>query len=286
MIPIGLCAQLACIWEATARKPGNVHRFADFEDTSYLDFLASAAAIAPVLETAGDRRLGATILEAVQATRRVTGSNTNLGIVLLLAPLAAVSVAEDLRQEVCRILAGLDVADARLVYQAIRLAAPSGLGKVDQQDLAAEPTLPLKEVMTLAADRDLIARQYCDGFQTVFDDCLPALKRMLQTTSSLEAAIIGCHLHLMALHPDSLVARKCGRAEAEEAARGARQVLDMGWPCDVGSQERLAELDRWLRTEGHRRNPGTTADLVTASLFVALRDGTIQLPSQYPWALV
>src|SRR5438128_9084707 len=87
---IALNIQLACIWEATARKPGNVHRFRDFADTTYLDFVHSAIAIAPVLGSATERCLGATVLEAIRATRSLTRTNTNLGIVLLLAPLAAV----------------------------------------------------------------------------------------------------------------------------------------------------------------------------------------------------
>src|SRR5262245_39419818 len=89
-LPTGLCAQAACLLEATARKPGNVHRYRDFDDTTYLDFALSAAAAAPAIEAAAGRRVGATVLEAVTATRRVSAANTNLGIVLLLAPLAAV----------------------------------------------------------------------------------------------------------------------------------------------------------------------------------------------------
>src|SRR5262245_56682307 len=129
MPSIGLCAQLACIWEATARKPGNVHRDRDIGDLSYLDFLVSAAAIAPVMETACGRPVGQTILEAVQATRRVTYTNSNLGIVLLLAPLAAVPPQENLRAGVTRVLNGLTVADAQAAYEAIRLAKPSGMGQ-------------------------------------------------------------------------------------------------------------------------------------------------------------
>src|SRR4051794_30607402 len=109
----GLCAQVACTWEVTARKPGNVHRLRDFEDCTYLDFLLSAAALAPVLGEAGARGVGATVLEGVRATRRVVRSNTNLGMVLLLAPLAAVPDGEDLRAGVTRILAGAGVEDAR-----------------------------------------------------------------------------------------------------------------------------------------------------------------------------
>src|SRR5947209_9856921 len=95
MLPVGLCVQLACIWEATARKPGNVHRYRDFEDLTYFDFLVSAAAIAPVLDCANNRRVGQTILEAIDATRRLVRTNTNLGIVLLLAPLATVPTGKN-----------------------------------------------------------------------------------------------------------------------------------------------------------------------------------------------
>jgi triphosphoribosyl-dephospho-CoA synthase len=287
MLDAGLCAQIACIWEATARKPGNVHRYRDFADSSYADFLLSAAAIAPVMATACQRRVGATILDAVRATRRVTGTNTNLGIVLLLAPLAVVPPPSSppnlggeegggLRCGIERVLAGLDVADARLSYEAIRLASPGGLGQVAQQDVREEPTQTLRQVMALAAERDLIARQYANGFAEVFNAGVPALLTGLQRTGTIEGAIIFAHLRLMADYPDSLIARKCGWAEAEEAARRAKVVLDAGWT------DRSA-FDAWLREDGHKRNPGATADLLTACLFVLLREGTITLPPRFPW---
>jgi triphosphoribosyl-dephospho-CoA synthase len=276
MPDIGLYAQVACIWEATARKPGNVTRFHDFDDVTYLDFILSAAAIAPVMATARQRKVGATVREAVRATRQVVCTNTNLGIILLLSPLAAVPEGDDLRAGVERILTGLDVEDSRLVYEAIRLAAPGGLGKVEEQDVGTEPTQTLREVMALAAGRDLVARQHANGFAEVFDDGMPALVTGLQQTGSLEGAIVSAHVQLMARHPDTLIARKRGAAEAEEAARRARQALGQGGTA-------LADLDAWLRAEGRGRNPGTTADLVTASLFVALRQGTIPLPPDVPW---
>src|SRR5438105_4628842 len=110
---IGLYAQIACIWEVTARKPGNVHRLRDFADVGYVDFLTSAAAIAPVLEMAPERRVGATVLDAVRATRAAVATNTNLGIVLLLAPLAAAAGHQELRSGVAHVLDRLDVEDAR-----------------------------------------------------------------------------------------------------------------------------------------------------------------------------
>jgi triphosphoribosyl-dephospho-CoA synthase len=284
MQPIGLCAHLACIWEATARKPGNVHRFADFADLTYLDLLQSAAAVAPVLNGAALWGVGNTVREAMKAVRQVAPTNTNLGIVLLLAPLAAVPPSEDLEQGLARVLDQLDLADARLVYEAIRLAAPGGLGRVGEQDIREEPTQGLRQVMTLAADRDLVARQYTNGFHEVLHDGVPALRRALAETRALEVAIILGHLHLLACYPDSLIARKCGLAESEEASRRARAVLQQGWPQEAAGPSALQDFDRWLRADGHRRNPGTTADLVTACLFVLLREGSIELPLRIPWS--
>jgi triphosphoribosyl-dephospho-CoA synthase len=283
MPDVGLCAQVACIWEATARKPGNVHRYRDFADACYPDFLLSAAAIAPVLARAAGRPVGLTVLESVQATRAIVGHNTNLGIVLLLTPLAAVPDGEEPRAGVERVLTALDLEDARLVYRAIRLAAPGGLGRTAEQDVAAAPTLPLREIMALAADRDLVARQYADGFREVFELGVPALTRRVQT-GSIETTIVGAFLELLAAHPDSLIARKCGAAVAGEASERAAAVLRAGWPEPPEGWRRFEELDGWLRADGHRRNPGTTADLVTASLFVALRGAIITLPPTRPWA--
>jgi triphosphoribosyl-dephospho-CoA synthase len=275
MLPIGLCVQLACIWEATARKPGNVHRYRDFEDASYLDFILSAAAIAPVLEKATERPVGHTILEAVRATRLVARTNTNFGIILLLSPLAAVHTGESPREGLRYVLDRLEVADARAAYEAIRLANPGGLGRVSEQDVSDEPTQSLREVMALAAERDLIARQYVNGFEQVFEEGVPALLQALDRGATLEGAIIACHLHLLARHPDSLIVRKRGLDEAREASRRAQQVLEAGWASGQGDWRVLEEFDRWLRDEGHTRNPGTTADLVAACLFAGLREGAV-----------
>lgn len=270
MLAIGLCAQAACIFEATARKPGNVHRYQDFDDVGYVDFLLSSAAIAPVLETAAERGVGQAILDCIRATRQVVSTNTNLGIVLLLAPLAAVPREVSARDGIEAVLAALTREDARLAYQAIRLAQPGGLGDAPEQDVHAEPTDTLRGVMALAAERDLIARQYANGFREVLDEGVPPLRH---ATGSIEKAIVQCHIELMARHPDSLIARKWGAEVAREAQTRAQAVL-------AGEQTEQA-FDDWLREPGRRRNPGTTADLVAASLFAALRDDTMKLPGEF-----
>src|SRR5262245_13581537 len=166
-LPVGRFALLACLWEVTARKPGNVHRYRDFDDLTYLDFVASAAEVASVLETASysEDGLGKLILCAVSVTRLVVSTNANLGIILVLAPLASVPSPTKLREGIAAVLDRLTIEDSRDVYEAIRLAKPGGLGRVEDQDVSIEPTLPLREVMALAADRDLVARQYANGFR-------------------------------------------------------------------------------------------------------------------------
>jgi triphosphoribosyl-dephospho-CoA synthase len=278
-LPPGPLATIACVLEASARKPGNVHRFRDFEDSHYLDYLLSASAITPAMDRARTAGVGAAVLEAIEATRRVVSTNTNLGMVLLLAPLAAVAVEEtDLAGGVDRVLHATTLDDARRVYQAIRLARPGGLGTAAQQDIAAEPTVTLTQAMRLAADRDLVARQYANSYTDVFKTGVPPLRAALALGQPLETAIIGTFLHLLASLHDSLIARKRGPAEARHASHMAAEILASGWPESRLGRILIDTFDAWLRAEGHARNPGAVADLTCASLFVALRDGTIELP--------
>jgi triphosphoribosyl-dephospho-CoA synthase len=267
-----LAFQIACIWEATARKPGNVHRFADFDDCSYADFLLSAAAAAPVWDRAPQEGVGATVLAAIEATRRVSRTNTNLGICLMIAPLACVPDGVPLRTGVRIVLDATTLRDSQRVFQAIRRAQPSGLGSARDQDVANEPTESLRDIMCLAAERDRVARHYAEGYHDLFEDLLATLLR----EPSLEAAIIRAHLELIA-RGDTLIARKCGQGLADEAAQRASQVLAKGVPGDA-----LAEFDAWLRADGHRRNPGTSADIIAAGLFVLLREGRLE-PGSISW---
>ena len=181
-------------------------------------------------------------------------------------------------------LDAIDAEDAGRVFAAIRLANPGGLGRAPEQDVLEPPTLPLRPIMALATDRDVIARQYANGYREVFDDGAPAVLLGMERTGSMEGAIIYAHLHLMAHHPDTLIARKRGPAEAEESARRARAVLDAGWPDGRAAWAAFRGFDAWLRAEGRGRNPGATADLIAACLFVLLHEGRIALPLSIPWS--
>jgi triphosphoribosyl-dephospho-CoA synthase len=273
----GSAATLACLYEATAPKPGNVHPGACFADAAYADFVASAVVIGPILERALDCGVGRTVFDAVRATRAAVGTNTNLGTLLLLAPLAAVPRDRSLAEGVAHVLSGLGGDETRLVYEAIRLSGAGGLGQAAEADLFADvpADLTLVAAMRLAADRDTIARQYTNHFADVFSGTAAWIADGLARGWPLSAAIVSAHVRQLAHGPDSLIGRKCGFEAAAEASDRAAAVLKSGSPGEPAYDRELAELDAWLRGDGHRRNPGTTADLVAAGLFVLLREGRL-----------
>lgn len=275
------CVYEACVLEATACKAGNVHPQRAFVDLTYDDFVRSAAAVAPVLAGAETASLGDVIRNAIRATRAVVRTNTNLGMVLLLAPLAAVPLSISLREGIGPVLAATTIADAERVYEAIRLASPGGLGSASEQDVTQRPTVTLTEAMRLAADRDRVAEQYANGFATVLrarDEWLSDASRF---AAEPERSIQHLQLELLAEKPDSLIVRKCGHAVGDEAMRRAREILRLGSLWSQAGERAYAEYDAWLRADGHRRNPGTTADLTAAALFTALRDRSLTPPEGF-----
>ncbi len=275
-------AGLSCLLEATAPKPGNVHRGADFEGLTYLDFATSALVIGPAIaRAAAGARLGLSVRDCIAATCAAVATNTNLGSVLLLVPLAMAPREQPLRTGVKTVLASLDAEDARLVYEAIRLAQPGGMGRVEEADVTGPAPADLRHAMQLAADRDLVARQYVNDFADVFEMVVPAIRIGVEAGWPLADTIVYAHLATMSRHPDSLIARKCGQPIAVQAAHMAEQALQAGRPGDEAYHEAASDFDFWLRADGHRRNPGTTADLVTGGLFVALRDAIIEPPLRF-----
>lgn len=275
-LQVGQLASLACLLEVSTPKPGNVHRGADFEDLTFADFLASSIAVAPAMQAARQSGVGRAVLVAIQATRALVQSNTNLGTVLLLAPLAAVPRDRPLAEGIGDVLASLTDGDAEAVFAAIRLAAPGGLGRVEQMDVHSSPSSDLLTAMKAASTRDLVARQYSNGFAEVLQKVVPWLVQREGDNRALAERVIRAHLRLMAEFPDSLIARKCGDKVAAESAQRAARVLATGDSAEYAAA--IADFDFWLRSDHHRRNPGTTADLIAAGLFAALRDGQINPP--------
>jgi triphosphoribosyl-dephospho-CoA synthase len=269
-------AQLACVLEASAEKPGNITPSHDFHDTSYEDMLRSAIAVGPELARAGERGVGETVLAVVQASRRVARANTNLGIALLLAPLAKAALsAGPLRAGLGATLRALDVADARAAYAAIGLAGASGLHERVEHDVRSEPTVGLREAMASAAERDSIASEYVTDYALTFETGIPALVAALGDGLAVREAIVELHLRLLGDAPDTLIARKRGAEAAARVSAGARTVLAAGGVRSAAGRQALHSFDASLREPGNALNPGTTADLVTATLFVALVEGML-----------
>ena len=264
--------QLACVLEVSAAKPGNITPAHDFSDTTYADMVRSGLALGPVFarRRVMRRSVGDLIADGVEATAQVARANTNLGIVLLFAPLVRAAVTlragESLRSATERTLAGLDVDDAAAAFAAIARANPGGLGEAPEHDVRAPADVSLRDAMAAAAHRDSIASEYATGYTIVFDTGLPLLDDALRKGLSTLDAIVSVHVGLLSSWPDTLIARKAGVDVARAVSAAAREVRD-------GSRS-PAEFDLSLREAGNRLNPGTTADLVAATLLAALLEGT------------
>jgi triphosphoribosyl-dephospho-CoA synthase len=273
------CFLRACWLDVAVRKPGNVSVFSAGHRMQAEMFVASArAAAGPLFERGAG--VGQRIEAAMDATWRAAGCNTNLGILLLCAPIAAATEREgacasvaSLRAAIESVLAALDLDDARAAYRAIAQANPGGLGQAPAQDVHDEPTLGLREAMALAASRDTIARQYLSGLADLFDVGLAALApgfvlmegeagELVSHASA--AAVQQLYLSYLRFIPDSHIVRKHGEAVAQTVMTAAQ-----GWACvtEPGSDPDFAAWDETLKAQGI--NPGTSADLSVATLLLA-----------------
>lgn len=258
----------ACEAELAAPKPGNVHHFAPGHGMEAADFVASARAAAPVIAAPG-LRTGARILGAAQATWAAVGQNTNLGILLLCAPLAEAALSAesaDLRLEAGRVLARLDRDDADAAFRAILLMNPAGLGSAPTHDVAGPAQTTLLEAMRASAGRDRIAWQYAHGFVDVFETGLEALRDARRLGFDAPRATLDVYMALLAAFPDSHVARKYGWQAAEALREEAADLrAQMAGADDARAFALALACDRKLKE--NRLNPGTSADLTVAALF-------------------
>ncbi|MBN3767352.1 triphosphoribosyl-dephospho-CoA synthase [Burkholderia sp. Ac-20365] len=264
----------ACRLDVETPKPGNVSFASAGHGMQAAQFIDSAEAAAPALFANG-ARVGKRILDAVTRTRDAAGCNTNLGIVLLVAPLsAALELAGNepqldsrrWRASLEHVLANLDLDDARAAYRAIALANPGGLGDAPEQSVHAPPTVDLREAMALAAERDSIARQYANGFADIFDAGLTAIAQSHCNTPA--DVMLDVFLTFLGTLPDSHILRKHGAAVAQSVTREAREHHARWRSASAAAY--APQLDAWdaeLKARGV--NPGTSADLSVATLFVA-----------------
>lgn len=292
-------AQLACLLEVAAQKPGNVGRYMDFRDTRFEHFLASAVAIEGPIRLAAVRGyragkgsidlgavgIGGLIEGAVDESRRWhRGKNTNLGIAMLLVPLSAAcgfGIArretgnEALRRHADALMKATTYEDTLGLYRAIRSLEPSWLGKVARLDVRnkgmdrriMKERLNLYAVMAMTKG-DSIARELTTGFEITFTLGYNTIMQGLEEGGEMGEATVRAFLEILSRYPDSLIARKKGLAAARRVSEEARGVLEGGL-----KPEELEAFDARLRDPDNSLNPGTTADLVASSLMVALLNG-------------
>jgi triphosphoribosyl-dephospho-CoA synthase len=260
----------ACLAELDAPKPGNVHRFAPGHRMDVKDFIRSAeASAAPI--AARDARVGTRVRAAVEATLKAVGQNTNLGIILLCAPLAAAAEAPDaaIRPALVRVLDGLDRADAADVFAAIAAANPGGLGRAPRHDVNTPAATTLREAMAEAAERDRIARQYVTAYEDIFSLGLPALAAARGRQGDGRWSTLAVYLTFLAAMPDTHIVRKFDAATAEAVRREAADWRDAFAAArePEGIADGLLTWDGELKSRGI--NPGTSADLTVATLFAS-----------------
>ncbi len=275
-----MCTGSDCA-ESWQRSPA-----ASFADMRYAHFLASAVAVGSVFHRAAELSVGELVLEAVRATRAQVSVNTNLGTLLLFAPLAKAacrgmaepdvavsnrslsSALEKFASDVAEVLASLTAADSEAVYEAIRIANPGGLGQQSENDVRSAAPADLIGAMEQAAAVDGVARQYVNRFADVLGRMLAWFDAALSEGMDTLQAICAVQLRLLAEEPDGLIVRKCGLDVARQVQSLAQRVVQ---ESDAVQRKRLVEqLDDFLRSDGHRRNPGTSADLIAAMLFARL----------------
>lgn len=271
----GDAVRWACVLEATAPKAGNVYPGRAFEDLRYIDFIAAAEITAEALSGCAGR-LSERMLRAVEQSSRRSETNVNLGIVLLLGPLvdadrllerdgATDRGGQDWSAAVQQVLAGFDGVDGQNLFRAIDAAAAGGLGQVDALDVRrTSGPVDIIKAMRLAESRDRIALQYAGGFADLIETVAPLLAESIARRGDLLLGIALAHLRLLSLHPDTLIARKHGEPMAIEVQKRAGSV-------DVDDPHSVARFDDWLRNSSQRLNPGTTADLIAAALYILLR---------------
>lgn len=266
----------ACRADIEALKPGNVGLHGAGHGMDADMFEQSAKHSAPVLCRKDHIRLGTRILGSLRTLQDHVACNTNLGIVLLCAPLIHAHYArapqQSLRDALREVLEQTTVQDACDVYQAIAVSQAGNLGRVADQDIASTPTVTLKQAMCLASDWDLVAKQYCNDFEQVFRLALPALLEFRNKWGHNNYAVTGVFLMLLAEYPDSLVARKFGLEAAEQVRCDAEALYAVFSKTEEPGEftDSLLGMDQSLKQKGF--NPGTTADLVVASILAANLD--------------
>jgi triphosphoribosyl-dephospho-CoA synthase len=303
---VARCAGLATLLEVSAYpKPGNVHRTHDFDDTLYEHFLASSISIMPIIQRLAskahnienengdwsDLRIGNSILSATKEMLKwQKGGNVHLGVILLFTPIVAAAGAvyqgdmvdlKELNTKLKDVINGADPYDSVSIYKAINLSmSKKVLGTVKGLDVSEDSSkenilnnsLTPKKIFETCSGYDSICSEWITDYYITFNIGFPHLKKQL-ISQDLNSSTVNTFLHILALYPDTLIQRKSGKEKAREISQKARLVLEKGGASTERGRKMLFQLDYDLQKEKGSLNPGTTADLTAASLFLLTLSG-------------
>ena len=280
---IAKMAQIASALEVSGYpKPGNVHRTRDFPDMEFEDFVISGIVIGDTIREAcmnvdiHNPQLGRYILQAVSETDRWIKNNTNLGIVMMTTPIAVAAAIsdsfEDIRQNVKLLMGNTSVDDACDLYDAINIADAGGMGDQDEYDVASdnakselrENNQTMYDVLKISAPWDMLAREMTSDMPAVFEIGYPTYHELKESKSKNEACVL-TFLTILSQVPDTLISRKYGSDEALKISMMTRDLLNLKNESDFW--DKVKEFDEFLFK--NKYNPGTTADLTVASIFVS-----------------
>lgn len=259
----------ACEVELLAFKPGNVSVHSDGHDMTVEDFRVSyRVSSGPITDP--NYSLGEKIYYAVKATREAVGCNTNLGIILLCAPMlqaaADLEQGQSLCEAVCRLLANTTRRDADWVFKAIVLASPGGLGDSGEQDVKEEATVSLTEAMKIAGNKDRIAYQFASNYKDIFEFTIFMYNANFAKFGDQNWAALFVYAGMLARYADSHIERKYGQQYSDwvagEMKRVHKALLTVSNPESLLPM--LRGIDKAFKAKGI--NPGTTADITVATV--------------------
>ncbi|QCS42696.1 triphosphoribosyl-dephospho-CoA synthase [Natrinema versiforme] len=276
-------AELALLLEvASTPKPGNVDRHRDLADLRFEHFLAGAVGARDGLELAADgAAVGPAFERAVEEMATQEGGNTQFGSLLLLVPLVR-AAREELSQPVAEaVVRETTVGDAASFYRAFDhvdvgvdeppedMAALDVRRGADAIPALEERGLTLFDIMERSVPGDGVAREWVRGFDRSF----AAAEELAEADGPIPDRTAAVFLSVLAERPDTLVATRHDEATAREVTdRAADLVADDALETDREAVEAFAAdlVDRGV-------NPGTTADITAAGLFIALEHEAIEL---------
>jgi triphosphoribosyl-dephospho-CoA synthase len=304
---ISRCLELAILFEVSADKPGNVNLIVGFERTRCEHFIASAVAASSSFEWAAERGVevsrGKINISDVGLGRIIKdcvadidvwqgGGNTLLGTVILLSPIAVAAgmtptkeeyifEIPELRENLRLVVESTTPEDAVDVYEAIKIANPSGLGTAPDLDIndsssinrIREEKVSLYDTFVIASKYDTVCSEWAKNYPITFDVAYPYLMEQIREIKDLGGTIINTFLKVLADYPDSFIARKAGIEKAREVSYMAKGVLELGGLETSKGKQRLREFDLELRKSSNLLNPGTTADIIAAALALAILGG-------------